>query len=1067
MRFVFGSTARRYSLSAVLLATAGVAVPVGTARAQQPGPAASEVESVVVTGTSIRGAAPVGSNLISIDRSAIEQSAAQTSQQILAGVPQISTTFGTAGQGSLGADSDSGAYSPSIHSLGGSGSQATLVLVNGHRIPPSGMTVMNVDPTAVPSIMLQRVEVLPDGASSVYGSDAVAGVINFVTRQNFTGMETHFQSGIASHYQTFDGSALFGYDWHSGSVMAAYEYSSRSNLSNGSRDFITARQDVRRGATDPSQFTGIAANPPAGAMTTTPSSSGGTNAPFGATIPYPSSGTNFQTFACPVATIAASSSAPAYYYPYNGQAFSTSTSGVPSQGACDNINASTALPSEVRNNFMVSLRQDINDRLSVNVDMYYASRLGSNRLSRGTVSATVFGPSFTSATTGTTQRNPFYVGNAATGTTSEFINFDFNQLLGPGAYQKTGTQNVFLTTDIRYTLGGDREFVISGSAGKNFNSEHFVGIVPAASALLALNGTTNTSGNPTANSEPDIYGLGTTYVGSRALTTSNALDVWNPVGSNRTSAAVLTSLRDGGYMEFADQGLQDVVAKFDGSIFDLPAGPVKASVGGEFLHQVLSEYGTTNNLVGPSSSNSASFNYQFGREIYSAFVEFLVPIISPDAGVPLMRSLTLNVSGRYDRFNAGIGDTKNPKVGVNWELAEGIKARGSFSTSFVAPDVHHLGTPRVGANSESQVLAAATPNNPVIPFGVPNTYNGGAGTAATWVGSPATCAAGGGTVVNAGGSTVAAPFTGAYACRVAFAATNGAGTSAAIRYSGGNPNLRPATGTSYSAGLDLDFGSFLPVLDGLLVNLTYYQVKYANLHSNTNTQSALPSLTYFAPPGGYSLNDPVVQNAITGRPVGIALPSTIYAVFDGREQNAYTLWQNGLDFQARYRFETADAGNFTVGLSGNQIFRFAQQAGTLPIVDIKNGKNSGRFVGIELTSSADIGWDLGNWSSNLRVNYTHPYSVPDTRFPYNLVGPNRVANTAHIGADITGDLNVAYNIPDGWLGLPDVVASGSQLSVTVQNVLDSDPPFNAASTSGYGQADPIGRLVTFGWRKTW
>jgi hypothetical protein len=93
--------------------------------------------------------------------------------------------------------------------------------------------------------------------------------------------------------------------------------------------------------------------------------------------------------------------------------------------------------------------------------------------------------------------------------------------------------------------------------------------------------------------------------------------------------------------------------------------------------------------------------------------------------------------------------------------------------------------------------------------------------------------------------------------------------------------------------------------------------------------------------------------------------------------------------------------------------------------------------------------------------------VPDTRFPYNLAGPNRVANTAHIGADITGDLNVAYDLPQGWLGLPDIVARGSQISVTVQNVLDTDPPFNAASTSGYGQSDPIGRLVTLGWRKTW
>ena len=63
------------------------------------------------------------------------------------------------------------------------------MLVDGHRLPPSGVTSSVVDPNNVPAVMLERVEVLAEGASSVYGSDAVAGVVNFITRRNYEGIE--------------------------------------------------------------------------------------------------------------------------------------------------------------------------------------------------------------------------------------------------------------------------------------------------------------------------------------------------------------------------------------------------------------------------------------------------------------------------------------------------------------------------------------------------------------------------------------------------------------------------------------------------------------------------------------------------------------------------------------------------------------------------------------------------------------------------------------------------------------------------------------------------------------
>ena len=309
--------ARRFDKSSLIarlmLGTAFSAVAITGAFAQANDAA---VETVVVTGTSIKGAAPVGTNLITVDRADIESTGAQNVQQLLSTVPQINT-FGGSGQG--GSNSDfTGGLAPAIHGIGGGSSSATLILIDGHRFPTQGLTEAQADPTVIPASMLERVEVLPDGDSSIYGSDAVAGVINFVTRKDFTGMEFNAQAGIADHYNTFETSAMIGQAWSGGSVMAGFDYSNQSNLMFGERKYTTTRQDIYRGAANPALFTGVAATPPAGAMTSTPAAGPGTTAPGGVAIPYPSTGTNFQNFNCPVATIAQTSSSSAFYYQPGG-----------------------------------------------------------------------------------------------------------------------------------------------------------------------------------------------------------------------------------------------------------------------------------------------------------------------------------------------------------------------------------------------------------------------------------------------------------------------------------------------------------------------------------------------------------------------------------------------------------------------------------------------------------------------------------------------------------------------------------------------------------------------------
>src|SRR6185312_13459590 len=78
--------------------------------------------------------------------------------------------------------------------LRGISTNATLLLYNGERFPPQGTQGQFTDPSVLPSIALSRIEVVADGASAVYGSDAIAGVVNFILRKNFDGFE------VRGHY---------------------------------------------------------------------------------------------------------------------------------------------------------------------------------------------------------------------------------------------------------------------------------------------------------------------------------------------------------------------------------------------------------------------------------------------------------------------------------------------------------------------------------------------------------------------------------------------------------------------------------------------------------------------------------------------------------------------------------------------------------------------------------------------------------------------------------------------------------------------------------------------------
>jgi iron complex outermembrane receptor protein len=238
------------------------------ARAQDTAPESSQgteanqegqaEDDIVVTGTLIHGVAPTGTNVISRNREAILQSGPSSAADVLAEIPQLSY-FGTAPRANQ--DAGSPVFFPNVRNLGASGGQDTLLLINGHRMVGQGILSTTADPSVIPPAVLQRVDVIPDGGSSIYGSDAIGGVINFITRPRFDGIEAAARYGFADHYEAFDADLTLGKDWGSGSIYVAYAYAWHGDLLGLYRDYATSNHlaqggsDLRNTACSPGNIT--------------------------------------------------------------------------------------------------------------------------------------------------------------------------------------------------------------------------------------------------------------------------------------------------------------------------------------------------------------------------------------------------------------------------------------------------------------------------------------------------------------------------------------------------------------------------------------------------------------------------------------------------------------------------------------------------------------------------------------------------------------------------------------------------------------------------------------------
>jgi iron complex outermembrane receptor protein len=943
-----------------------------SASAAQAAAAAEEtaVEEVVVTGTSIRGVAPVGANVMAVGQQDIQNTGAQTVQQVLRSVPAV-VGMGSVGQGGFGSADGAGTNAPTIHGLGASASNSTLILIDGHRLPLSGINHTLADPNILPPLALERVEVLAEGASSVYGSDAVAGVINFITRRRYDGIEARGQYSFADGYKGYSGGIVAGKTWDTGSLLVAYGYSERDGLLASKRELTASRDRRARG------------------------------------------GSNLASLFCSPATIQVGSGN-IITAPYTG-------AGVPNNAAnamCDYSGLADLIPAEKRHSVLVKATQDLNDKVTLNGDLVYSNRRNLTRNTRGTIQATIFGPGSPNAS----QINPFFVRPAGSTATSETIRFDANELLGPGAQTEAGEETAYVSGGFEYKITNDWRATVGGVLGFSNSFTDQTGQLCGSCALLALNGTTNGGGNLTTPSIPNT----STIVLNTPLTAANALDVFGVGSANRTSAAVLQRLTDSRELNEARQTLKDATIKLEGPLFTLPAGQVRVAVGGEYIAYTLKQNIVRPLGTGPASTGSGNLRLDYDRNVKSAYAEVLIPVVGPEMEIPLVRRFDISASGRYDKYN-DFGSTTNPRIAANWEPVQSLKFRGSYAKSFVAPALTSIGSDGQGTTGETSIaLFNGNLNVPVAAY--PNI-----------VGLPG-CTAGMTTCTIGGGV-------------------------AGLQINGGNPDLQPQKGTSWSLGADFT-PEFVP---GLRVSATYWSNKLTGAITAPQAAFAVNAaglnnlLTIY--PGGASQAQ--IAQIIGNRPLTASVPGQVFFTYNFQQRNALNLWVEGVDVSVSYDIDT-DYGRFGIDAVGSYKTRFDQQVGTGGAIFSVLGTTgfNTTFPSIKLETRVGLNWTSNfGLSANVFWNHTGPYrnwsGTTVTPLVRNAAGvPTGGGDRVKAGNFI--DFHAAYDFQgEGF-------TRDLQVFIDVNNVFDRDPPFYN-NNNGFDQfsGNPLGRLVSIGLKKEW
>jgi iron complex outermembrane receptor protein len=425
------------------------------ALAQSAQDSAPEIVVTAATGTSIRGVAPVGAPVIGLNQDDIQKRPAANTAELLREIPSVTGTGANDQNFSAANNANANITAGNGINLRGLGTESTLTLLNGRRLPPAGTQAQFFDPSVFPTSAIGRLEVMADGGSAIYGSDAVGGVVNVLLPRRFTGFDAYVKQGFNDAVHETSAGGMFGKKWSSGNVMVAYEHAYRSALAASARSSRYTDDLTPFGGTDQRL---LFANPG--------------NILIGG-----------RTYALPAGQ--------------NGVGLTPAQIGA--AGTANRESAylnSDAIPGQKRDSVIVSLRQDIAPGITLWTEDYFAYRSVIRRT--GAVTSALSVPTtntFFVAPAGTTLSNCGTSAGVAAGTKCETVNYSFSSDYGSrvqNAYQASWQVAGGFDAD----LGKDWKLTAYGSYGQDNESRTLYALNTAALAAALRDTNPATAFNP-------------------------------------------------------------------------------------------------------------------------------------------------------------------------------------------------------------------------------------------------------------------------------------------------------------------------------------------------------------------------------------------------------------------------------------------------------------------------------------------------------------------------------------------------------------------------------------------
>ena len=621
---------------AQLVALMGVVGPVVAQEAAAPA-----MQRVEVTGSSIKrvakeGALPV--QVITFDQ--IEKQGITTTEQLVRTLSANGTGADnmTSGNNVFGADADRVSGGASFASLRGLGPSSTLVLLNGRRIATHGASGKSVDLNSIPLGAISRVEILKDGASAIYGTDAIGGVINFILKTNYSGVEasvstndTQAGGGATRRASLLAGTGSLESDRYN--IMASLTVDKAQQLNGRDRSFVNGYQPGRGLSPD------TTGTPFANQMA-------GTGTALGTSFQLPGD--------------------PNKYLQANPLSF---------QGKCDTIAGMSQYQTALWKDVTSPLRTTYSCAYDYGADYVLQFPVErANLLSRGTFqlapdhrmfvevlgsrtkATAILTPMQVQATVA--NKNLYPVGGAYYQDLSAYIpSFDKTK---PISYKwranDVGNRTQENTTDNARVLVG-----FEGNFGK---WDYKAGISRAESS-------TKTKLTDGYSYTDKLY----------AALASGIINPWVGAGQSQTEAAkqLIESTKFRGDFQHGKTTLTQIDGSVSGELFQLPAGALAMAAGFDLRREGYSfaqDVDATQILLSPGNAALKDAS----RTVKAVYAELLVPVT---------KDLEMQLAIRRDDYSL-VGATTNPKVAFRYQPTDFLLFRGSASKGFLAPSFQQL-----------------------------------------------------------------------------------------------------------------------------------------------------------------------------------------------------------------------------------------------------------------------------------------------------------------------------------------------------------------------------------------